>query len=474
MGLVFLQTGLGERSPQPGRLPENWLHIGHQPQTRERRRSADRGAAAHGFTSARTSTIGGHSMRTRSSSTTWAAPCTLTFAGGKRWNSPGWTVEFVAGRRARPWSPSCARTSRRTTMWPALMRSVGPTIVMTALARRTAADLAVGGTVCQRAGRRSRIGRPDADLVRHGTAFAAARTQRFPGHRLVEGPQPRDPRDSARGRRTRRGSHPLHEPRDPAQRRRPVAGGRWHRLLRRGDPPGPRGQKGVQFPALTLCPATSAPTGGRGTYDPHRLGRGRGRDAGPCPRARRSAPSRGSPGRAVASNIRTLRTIPATRPGDQLHEPRSPGSRRRGRKAELRHGTARSQRGPARRTPARRPGPARTAGHARRNAEPGNQPVMRRRYAVDAETGSPSRPPAPLLARRTRRCHVLEPAFSIRPVGRSSHSAAARPAARDAPGLHPEPSRGCPSHHLPGPGCTQSAATATPTWSITPGGDSNR
>jgi hypothetical protein len=86
-----------------------------------------------GFTSARTSTIGGRSMRARSTSITWQAPFTRTCGGGRRWRyQPVRCSSCPSARRSRS-SRSCARTWRKPTSSPTVIRSVGPTVVFTVL-----------------------------------------------------------------------------------------------------------------------------------------------------------------------------------------------------------------------------------------------------------------------------------------------------------------------------------------------------
>ena len=114
-GVIYLQAGVRERSPQPGQFGGNWMLIAVSP-------GLERGGlwrarwTNRGFTSARTSTTGGRWTKDRSSSTTWAELCTLRSAGGRRWTFLVWRCNSCrSGRRSRSshWS---VRTSPRTTM----------------------------------------------------------------------------------------------------------------------------------------------------------------------------------------------------------------------------------------------------------------------------------------------------------------------------------------------------------------------
>jgi hypothetical protein len=114
---------------------------------------------------------------------------------------PGRCSSCLSARRSRS-SRSCART------WPnrrARRRHPGgrPHRRLRGLARRTAAGIAVGGPVCERARRRPRIGRTHADLVRDGAAQPASGARGLSDRRVVEGRRPGVPRDSARAGRMR-------------------------------------------------------------------------------------------------------------------------------------------------------------------------------------------------------------------------------------------------------------------------------
>ena len=93
-GVTGLITGVRERPKQPGQFPRNWVHIGV---------SCRRAVGAH---PPRPSTTAGRSMTGRSANTTWAARCTRTSAGGKRWR-------FPAGRS----SSSNSETKSRSPRW---------------------------------------------------------------------------------------------------------------------------------------------------------------------------------------------------------------------------------------------------------------------------------------------------------------------------------------------------------------------
>ncbi len=71
-GVSGLVTGVRPRPQRSGQLPGNWVHIAHW-------------TASTGRISGRTSIIAGRSMRHRSINTIWAARCTRTSAGGRRW-----------------------------------------------------------------------------------------------------------------------------------------------------------------------------------------------------------------------------------------------------------------------------------------------------------------------------------------------------------------------------------------------------
>jgi hypothetical protein len=88
-GVIFLQTGVRQRSRSQGRMPGNWLHMGINPKL-EKGGALPSAGAGLGFTSGRTSTTGGCSTRARSFSITWGASCTRISAGGRPWMCPAW------------------------------------------------------------------------------------------------------------------------------------------------------------------------------------------------------------------------------------------------------------------------------------------------------------------------------------------------------------------------------------------------
>jgi hypothetical protein len=85
-GVIMLITGVRQRTPQPRRLPGNWVHIGISPRL-EKGGSLPRSTGEQWFHIRQNKHHPGRSTKNRSSSTTWEAPFTPTFAGGKRWRS---------------------------------------------------------------------------------------------------------------------------------------------------------------------------------------------------------------------------------------------------------------------------------------------------------------------------------------------------------------------------------------------------
>ena len=131
MGLVFLQTGVRERSPQPGRLPENWLHMGINPRLKK-------GAGPP-------IAEGGPWFHIRQNKHhRWSLDENQIFQyhlGGAlhphiRWweamELPRLAVEFVEVAELTMVALVCQDLAENDDV-AALMRSVGPTIVMTAL-----------------------------------------------------------------------------------------------------------------------------------------------------------------------------------------------------------------------------------------------------------------------------------------------------------------------------------------------------
>jgi hypothetical protein len=68
--VALLVTGVRERSPRPGQLPLNWVHLGVNPRL-EKVVQPTTSPGERWFHIARTSTIGGRWTKGRSSSTTW-------------------------------------------------------------------------------------------------------------------------------------------------------------------------------------------------------------------------------------------------------------------------------------------------------------------------------------------------------------------------------------------------------------------
>ena len=88
-GVIYVQTRVRERSPQPASSEAT----GCSSPSAQGWRSEARCSAQwtnRGFASARTSTTGGHWMRHRSSSTTWAGLSIRRSAGGRRWTFLAW------------------------------------------------------------------------------------------------------------------------------------------------------------------------------------------------------------------------------------------------------------------------------------------------------------------------------------------------------------------------------------------------
>jgi hypothetical protein len=89
--------------------------------------------ASSGFTSARTSTIGGRSTRARSTSITSEAPSTRTSSGGRRWRVPRRSVQFVTlAEEIMIVSLVCEDLAENDQVAEAI-RAVGPTGVISVL-----------------------------------------------------------------------------------------------------------------------------------------------------------------------------------------------------------------------------------------------------------------------------------------------------------------------------------------------------
>ena len=89
--------------------------------------------AGSGFTSARTSTIGGRSTRARSTSITSEAPCTRTSCGGRRWRFRRRSLQFVTlGEEITIVSLVCEDLAENDQV-AEVIRDVGPTGVITVL-----------------------------------------------------------------------------------------------------------------------------------------------------------------------------------------------------------------------------------------------------------------------------------------------------------------------------------------------------
>jgi hypothetical protein len=82
-GVAMLQTGVRQRSLQPGQLSSNWYILASTQDLKKGHRCQAR-LAVNGFISARTNTIDGHSTSGRFFSITWEVRFTPTFVGGRR------------------------------------------------------------------------------------------------------------------------------------------------------------------------------------------------------------------------------------------------------------------------------------------------------------------------------------------------------------------------------------------------------
>jgi hypothetical protein len=99
-----------------------------------------------------------------------------------------------------------------------LVRAVGPSVVLAFSPRRAAAHHSVVGAIRKRPRGRSRLRRPDAELIRDGAALPATPARCFSDRRPLERSRTRVPRDPARARRTRRSPHRVHGSRHAPKR----------------------------------------------------------------------------------------------------------------------------------------------------------------------------------------------------------------------------------------------------------------
>ena len=173
-GVTMLMTGVRQPAPQPGRLPGNWVHIGVSPILEKR-------APATGSTRQRWFHVRQNKHHR------WSLNESQIFQyhlGGALHPHILWweamdvarrTVQFVElGEELTLVCLVCEDLAQHDDV--AESRSVRwPNAGFHPLARRTTVDVALGGQVCQRAGRRPWLGRRDAVRLRHGAAMPTPR-----------------------------------------------------------------------------------------------------------------------------------------------------------------------------------------------------------------------------------------------------------------------------------------------------------
>ena len=317
-GVIMLQAGVRQRSRQPGQFPGNWMHIGTNPETRERRAASTADRTNRGFTSARTSTTAGRSTRTRSTSTTWEAPFTRTSAGGRPWRSRAARSISSKSPNSTLVSLVCEDLAHNDDL-AQLIRSVGPTIVAT----RSWTDPSSSRWTARYA---SVLADDPGSAVLTLTSYGMVERSRPHGRdasrviALWKDPH-RDSRDPARARCARRSADRLHGSRDPLQRRRPPARGRRDARVRRGRTADHRCARGLG--AIAVARTDDDPPCSRDgrVDDPHRLGRGRGRSAQVRAGADRGLARRSAPRRQLARRARSLGAVRPVRRGYRLSRP---------------------------------------------------------------------------------------------------------------------------------------------------------
>ena len=194
-GVIALVAGVRQPTRQPGRFPSNWLHLGFNPKLEK-----------GGLLPSEEHEPWFHVRQNKHHR--WlldAAQVEQYHLGGAlhphiRWweamDVPRKAIQFVEVAELVLTSLVCEDLAHNDEI-AQLIRSVWPDAGLQCAAGRPAAHLPLDGQVRERSGRRSRLGRADADLVRDGRPLATAWPGCFSGDRAVEGSGARGPRDSA-------------------------------------------------------------------------------------------------------------------------------------------------------------------------------------------------------------------------------------------------------------------------------------
>ena len=358
-GVMYLQTGVRERSKQPGRLGANYVHVGVNP--RLHRGRALENEPGGGWLHVRQNKHHRWSLDERQI-------YQYNLAGALhpkiRWweamDVPRRSLQLLQVGEITIASLVCEDLAQNDGV-AEIIRSVGPSIVV--------AVLLDGPQLTSRWAARyaSVLADDPGSAVLTLTSYGMVQRSRPPGH---------DPssvvalwKDPERGTREislepgAQGSHshPVRRSRHPPQRRRPLA--RRHRdsILRRRRTPDPslRHRLGVNdWPSRSQIPARA---GNRRTHDPHRLGRGSRGSPGIHPRSCPQRPRRRTRKRTMAGLARHPRTIPARHRGDRFAHPRGHRGHPPRPCAHIRRSTRRNQRRQPRR---KRPQPADAQGAA--------------------------------------------------------------------------------------------------------------